>query len=1145
MVQLDMLQPYTLQIFGPIRLQIGDALVGRFPTKRGQALLSYLLLNATQVHSRISLAELLWPEQPEKQSRQNLRQTLTRMRQDLGVGLAAGALPALPDPFTGDYHTLQVDAGLFAVDALRFRALLQACAEHNHTAMDRCPICAGQLRQAVALYQGELLAGLSVEDSPAFESWLLMERELFHRQVVDALRTLIAYHRTLYEHAAVRDLAERLIALEPYDEATYVHLIEALALLGERAAALACYDRCATLLLEELGMRPSDVLQKLHAQLVRFADAKELKQALQGPSVETIQRLHFPHYLSPFFGREAELAQIVELLADPRCRLLTVTGPGGIGKSRLIVEAAQRVNALNYPNGLYFVPLASLTQPEEVIRAIADALSIPPDEGGKLQNQLARALAKQRLLLVLDNFEQLMEAVPLLMDLLSAAPALTCLVSSRQPLQVEAERQLPLGGLAYPTEKDQLLNQPPMSALFGRYSALAFFVERARHIAPAFTPTGEDWPAIVQICRLVQGMPLAITMAASWLSIYDCATIAAQISHNLDLFQVALRDLPKRHQNLRATFEVSWQLLPVGAQKALARLAVMRGAFTRAAAEQVTQVSPADLAYLVTHALVTRVSADRFVLHELLRQFAAEKLDQLGEREDARRAHSRYYLGLWAAEETNLIGKDQHQSIARLHEDALNLSAAWLAAGYARDWLPLHKSLAAFEHYWSVTGMHAEGRRLAAAIEEHLLADLAQSERLTDVDEGGLSLVEKRMLLARLQLVQGMLLRSHAPLSDTLAVLHKALATASDLPESASDLVGQIHLNLSANYNYQGSSVKWEKHLDLANQRLQDSTDHALRARLYVELSVQAGNKGDLPGRIELLKQAVRLAEQSGDLSIDFYARGFLVFIQTRWGDFSEMFHHVGIILDNARLVQNVLAEARALNFAAGYYFHVGDWEQMTRYHAQALPLFEQIGDPVHLAILYVRRVLHALFVADLPRAIALAQQAIQSGLTNQHMILESIASTLLGRAYVQTGDLASAWDAFARAMRVASTQGNAQEGLQAVLGQSMIRLVQGEAAAARQALDPYLPTILSGSLAGLIDYDHIYADAYRILRAANDPCAGQLLARGHAVFSRIADTIANEVHRRSYWQSNPARRFVAEEIGRLEIGDWRLEIGD
>ncbi|MBI1293416.1 AAA family ATPase [bacterium] len=1141
---------YGLQLFGPFRLQIGEASPMHLASERGQALLSYLLLHPAQMHTRVALAELLWPEQPEKRSRQSLRQILTRMRSELGGGhKTMDSLTPFVDPFIGDYKTLRVDGSCFEVDALRFQALLQNCAGHKHSTMARCPYCAGQLRQAVSLYQGELLAGLAVEDSPAFESWLLMQRERFHRQATDSLQTLVAYHHALGDYDQVRCLAEQWIGLDAYAEDGYVYMIEALALLGERSMALLQYERCVSMLAEELNATPSRALLQLHTRLTRFREPAALKQMVQQDAPKRGRYFHFPQFLTPFFGREAEIVHIAERLADPRTRLLTVTGPGGIGKSRLIVEASQHVNPLNYPDGIYFVPLASLTQPAEVIQAIADALSIRLDGGGQPQRQLMRALAKQRLLLVLDNFEQLMETVPLLMELLSAAPDVTCLISSRHPLLVQAERQLPLDGLAYPAQSDLLRDHQITSALIEQYSALAFFVERAQHIAPNFTPRGEDWPAILQICRLVQGMPLAITMAASWLSIYDCAGLAEQLGHNLDLFRTSFRDMPTRHQNLRATFDVSWRLLPDSAKQALARLAVFRGTFTSYAAEEVGQVSPLDLAFLVTHALVTRASADRFVLHQLLRQFAVEKLEERGEVEAIHRAHSRYFLRRLAAEDANLVGVDQFQAIARLHEDAANLSAAWLASGQHRDWQIVQESLAAFEHYWSVTGMHAEGLRLAAAVAEHLSADLAQATDADTADadtaeKGCLSLVERRTLLARLQLVQGILLRSHAPLSATLEILQKALSTAADLPESALDLVGQIHLTLSANYNYQGDHAKSEDHLNEAYQRLQDSTDYALQAKLYVELSAQAGQKGDMPRRLALQKKAVALAEQSGDLSVDFYARGFLVFIQTRWGDFSEMHHHLAIMLRNARLVKNELAEARTLNFYGGYYFQLGDFEQMHDYNTQVLPLFEKIGDPVHLAVLYARMALHALFIEDWKLAIASAQQGLQSSLVNQHMNLESIASIVLGRAFVQVGNLGAAWEAFARARQVYSSQRGVTEELQGMLGQATIHLMQGDVSAARQTLEPALPTILTGHLAGLIDYDHIYADTYRVLRAADDPQAEDVLARGHAIFTRIAATIPSEVHRRSYWQSNPARRFVREEVERL--GDWAIKgLGD
>lgn len=208
-------------------------------------------------------------------------------------------LSPFADPFIGDYKTLHVDGACFAVDALHFQALLQSCAEHKHSTMARCPYCAGQLRQAVSLYQGELLAGLTVEESPAFESWLLMQRERFHRQATESLQTLVAYHHALQDYEQVRELAEEWIGLDPYAEDGYVYLIEALALLGERGMALLQYERCVSMLAEELNATPSEALLQLHTRLTRFHEPAALKQMVQQDAPQRGRYFHFPNSSPP------------------------------------------------------------------------------------------------------------------------------------------------------------------------------------------------------------------------------------------------------------------------------------------------------------------------------------------------------------------------------------------------------------------------------------------------------------------------------------------------------------------------------------------------------------------------------------------------------------------------------------------------------------------------------------------------------------------------------------------------------------------------------------------------------------------------------------------------------------------------------
>lgn len=1108
-----MIPLYTLRLFDTFQLQVAEKQLSHFATERGQALLAYLLLNSDRVHTRAALAELLWPDQPARQSRQNLRQTISRMRRDL-------CLDALDDPFEGDYHTVRLDASRFAVDALHFGALLESCKAHRHRSVERCPTCADQLRQAVALYRGEFLTGLGVDESPIFEDWLLIQRELFHRQAVDALQTLIAYHRHLEDHTAVRGFAEQLIRLEPYQESAYVHFIEALALLGEREAALTHYDRCLAMLTDELGVAPGERLSHLYTQLKQFSEPVALMKEMQRQLPPLSRRHHFPQFLVPFFGRQKEIAQIGARLADPHCRILTIIGPGGIGKSRLLTEAAHHINPLNYPDGLYFVPLAPISDLEGMIRAIADAIAIPL-QGGSIQSQLLLGLAPLRLLLVLDNFEHLMDAVPLVLEILEKAPGVSCLVSSRHPLQLQAEWLLPLNGLDYPAEA----NDPQIA----QYSAVAFFLDRARRMRPDFDPSPADYAAILEICRLVSGMPLAITMAASWLSAHDCATLAAQIGKNLDFFAVPLRDLPSRHQSMRATFEVSWRLLPPSAQQALAHLSIFHDTFSHDAMQAVTPSSTLDLSQLVSHSLVTRVTADRYTLHELVRQFAAEKLDALGQTETVRRAHTSYYLTLLGDAEAEIRGPAQLRAVGRLRVDLPHLRAAWLTAAVEHQWDLVQRSLMSFERFWLAVGTHADGHHLLAVTAEHLTQDLNEEAWQPSLNGNNTppSSGQRYELLTRIKLAQGHFAQTYAPLREAIAVVQQAFTLAQGSETVSADLMGEIHLMLSRLYHQQGNLSPAEHHLNEAYAQLGQSTDLALQALLYLELSRLSGHKGDEAERRLHLEHAMTLAEQSGDLHVDVTVRRYLTHMQNRWGDYTRVRHHIERLLHSAQLIQNVAIEAYALNLYAGYYFQMGDFDRMAAYHERAVPLLHKIGSIQALAIYYMRQGLCALFVGDLARAMTWSQDAISFARSYHYRDIEAFALILLGRVQTAAGTFDAGWQSFAQAMQQMDQYGRMPDYLAAVVGQASILCSQGKAFAAMTMIEPSLDTILTGDLGVIVDYTHVYADAYRILRAAEDPRSEALLARARSVLTRVISTIPTAELRHSFEQNIPSHRLI------------------
>jgi predicted ATPase len=352
-------------------------------------------------------------------------------------------------------------------------------------------------------------------------------------------------------------------------------------------------------------------------------------------------------------------------LAVPTCRLLTLVGSGGIGKTRLAIQAAAQL--ANFAQGVYFVPLAPVGSPDLLASAIAGALQVSFYGSDDPTVQLVNYLREKHLLLLLDNFEHLREGTPLLTDILDAAPALKMLVTSRERLNLQEEWVLPVEGMQYPKGDE------PGS--IEDYSAVRLFVQSARRVQPAFT-LADDVSAVIAICQHVEGMPLGLELAAVWLRVMSCRQIAVQLERSLDFLTTPLRNVPERHRSLRVVFEQSWRLLSESERRVLATLAVFHGGFDLEAAEQVAGASLSLLAGLVDKSLIRLNRSGRYDLHELFRQFASDKLAESGETAAATRRHFEYYAELAERAERHLYGPEQEGWFDRLAVDLDNLRAA-------------------------------------------------------------------------------------------------------------------------------------------------------------------------------------------------------------------------------------------------------------------------------------------------------------------------------------------------------------------------------------------------------------------------------------------------------------------------------------
>jgi len=437
----------------------------------------------------------------------------------------------------------------------------------------------------------------------------------------------------------------------------------------------------------------------------------------------TAQTPALPHPATPFIGRAAELAEIGVLLDDPACRLVTLSGPGGIGKTRLaLASAAERAD--RYPHGVWFVNLAPLSAAEGVIFAIADTLKVSGLGMGDPKQVLQNYLREKALLLVLDNFEHVLDAADLVADLLAAAPGLQVLATSRERLRLRVERVYEVRGLPVPLDAAQ--------GDADSFDALRLFVACVRHSHPQYTLDPADIPAVAQICRLAAGMPLGIELAAAWVPTLPIATIATELATSLDVLETTLRDVPERHRSARAVFEHSWNLLAAEEQTLFRQLAVFHGGFTWQAAQQIAGAKLAILARLVDKSLL-RIDRDgRYDTHELLRQFAAEKLyTEPGAEEAMRERHSVFYLEWLQSKNSELKGPQQLHALDEVEREFENVRGAWQWALQRGQWERLRKTLVAFSLFIAVRSRQLDAIALLQQVLDTSAAAKSSGEEST------------------------------------------------------------------------------------------------------------------------------------------------------------------------------------------------------------------------------------------------------------------------------------------------------------------------------------------------------------------------------------------------------------------------------
>jgi non-specific serine/threonine protein kinase len=712
-----MLPVLKVYLLGGFRLLDGEVAVTAINTPRLQALLAYLALHRHAPQPRQHLAFLFWPDSTETRARANLRHLIHRLRQ---------AFPQA-DRFlhTGD-GTLEwrTDAP-FMLDVADFEQAITQANQVERAGGDPAEMRAA-LEQAVTLYQGDLLPS-------CYDDWLLSERERLSQMFSAALERLIVLLETERDYRPAIHYAQRLLQHDPLQEATYQHLIRLHALSGDRASALRLYHTCATVLERELGVAPSPATQAAYEEL-RLKTPPTLPLAPPAPSFPHPRRHNLPIPLTSFIGRVREQAEVQRLLSATR--LLTLTGSGGCGKTRLALEVATDLLLKGeFADGVWWVELATLADPALTPQAVASTLGVQEQPGKLLRETLSDYLRPKKLLLVLDNCEHMVAACAQLVEgLLRTCPKLKVLATSRESLSVSGETTWLTPSLSLP---DSHHLHPPQAPLQGgrkslseeavvglsQYEAVRLFSERAAATLPTFSLTQHNAAAVAQICQRLDGIPLALELAAARVKVLTVQQISARLDDCFKVLAAGSRTLGSRHQTLRAAIDWSYDLLSEPERVLFQRLAVFEGGFTLEATEVVCAgcgIEPDEILELLSHlvdkSLVvvgTQLQGReaRYRLLETMRQYGRDRLLELGEAEIIRQQHAAYYLALAEQAEPKLQGREQLAWLDRLEVEHDNLRAAlrWSQAGAQKGEMGLRLA-GTLVMFWYLHGDWSEGR---------------------------------------------------------------------------------------------------------------------------------------------------------------------------------------------------------------------------------------------------------------------------------------------------------------------------------------------------------------------------------------------------------------------------------------------------
>lgn len=941
-----------IRTFGGFSLWKDSKAIQDLGSHKAEAILVYVAVTG-QPQPRNVMATLLWPEHTQSHAQTSLRVALAALRRELNEYLDV----------TRDFVGLKPGAQIYLdVSALEEKLISE------------------QVEKALEIYRGDFLAGFDLRDCLEFEDWRRLQAEHLRQLLIRGLHTTIREAIDTEEYKRSLFLVKRLIALDPLDELAHRQCMLLYALDGQRSLSLEQYEFCRATLQAELGVEPSPETKQLHQRITNGT------QPLYSRS--DIPPHNLPTPLTSFIGREKELAQIVSLLRDPACRLLTLIGPGGIGKTRLALQAASKVQR-SFPDGVYFISLESLSLTTYMVPAIASALLfkidlfIEPELDPKYQ--LFNFLRKKTCLLVFDGSEHLLAGVGLMAEILTNAPKLKILVTSRQKLELAGEWLFPVMGLP--------VRQSLLGDSLEQASAMQLFFERARQANTSLQPCAMDQKVAAHICQLLDGVPLGIELAAAWTPLLTPLEIVAEIQKNLDFLTTDASDVPEKHHSLRAVFDSSWQLLDDTQRQALDRLAVFQGDFDHNAAQHIAGLNLAQLSTLVAKSLVANERSGRFRLHAMLRKFAYEKLEEHPvERERIHENHCQYYIDFLLQREKDLVSGRMYIARDEIHPELDNLRAAvkWATSHWSVE--KMRRLLVVLSSFYVIHGWY-EGK--------DAFQDIARARRDSLISRG-----------------------TSDVLSDT------------------------IYLSIRAHQAFFQCNMGQSKESDeISLECLQPLQQLGLNLELsqcIQNLGVNASFRGEYNRAAELLESAILIGRDCNFFAWPTY---LLWLGHTNWlqGEYRQGMNYLEQAYELFKQQENTWGLAFALSKMGLLADGLEQFDEAMTFHRKAYTIFEQINNPAGKAYVLSRMCMAAFFQDDYAQAIQFGLQGYQMFDTLGHRWGLITSLSRLGFAYLGSGELEKAREYFNTSLIQSQQNDMIPQELYALVGLACVLAQEGE----------------------------------------------------------------------------------------------------